>query len=82
MYSDPSEGVKIPWSTISYANGLGFLDHYTNETGRPWKDIRNMDFENDQYRMPAMVKVADEYETHGGELKIFPYIIGNNSIFF
>ena len=41
-----------------------------------------MDFENDQYRMPAMVKVADEYETHGGELKIFPYIIGNNSIFF
>ena len=41
-----------------------------------------MDFENDQYRMPAMVKVADEYETHGGELKIFSYIIGNNSIFF
>ena len=41
-----------------------------------------MDFENDQYRMPAMVKVADEYETHGGELKIFPYIIGNYSIFF
>ena len=36
-----------------------------------------MDFENDQYRMPAMVKVADEYETHGGELKIFLHIQGS-----
>ena len=52
---------------ISYANGLGFYDHFTNGSSGPWKDIRKMDFTNDQYRSPAMMPTFDEYETHGGE---------------
>ena len=67
LWSNPSEGVDIPWSTISYANGLGFYDHFTNGSSGPWKDIRKMDFTNDQYRSPAMMPTFDEYETHGGE---------------
>lgn len=41
---------KTAWSTISYANGDGFLDHFTGNPEHPWKDIRNMDFTADDYR--------------------------------
>ena len=60
----------MAWSTISYANGLGFQYHFTNDTNNPWKDLKNMpetEWKGDQYRSPAMLPVADEYETHGGE---------------
>ena len=34
---------------------------------QPWTDIRNVDFNDNNYRAPALHPVADEYETHGGE---------------
>ena len=61
------DGSRAAWSTISYANGLGFWEHYTNDSSRPWKDIRDLDYEDNNYRAPAMLPAADEYETHGGE---------------
>lgn len=74
VYDEPRElwnaqpdGSRAAWSTLSYANGISFYDHFTNTSDRPWKDIRDMDVNNDQYRPPAMIPVADKYETHGGE---------------
>ena len=48
-YIDQEDG-KTAWSTISYANGDGFLDHFTGDPEHPWKDIRSMDFTADDYR--------------------------------
>jgi alkaline phosphatase len=56
---------KLPWSTISYANGRGFYDHFNNNTTSPWKDIRNMNWKEFEYRSPALIGVVDE--SHGGE---------------
>ena len=67
LWNEQPDGSRAAWSTISYANGLGFLDHFTNDALHPWRDIREMDFTDDQYRSPAMVNPADGYETHGGE---------------
>ena len=70
LWSNVWDGSKMAWSTISYANGLGFQDHFTNNSNNPWKDLKNMpesEWKDDQYRSPAMLPVADEYETHGGE---------------
>lgn len=61
------DGSKAAWSTISYANGPGFYSHFTNHSERPWKDIRDMDFTDDQYMAPALLPTFDGYETHGGE---------------
>jgi len=62
-------GKKMPWSIISYANGRGFDHHYQNESvsDYPWKDLRKENWTDDQYTSPAMLPVADDYETHGGE---------------
>ena len=49
-YIDHKDGNKTAWSTISYANGDGFMDHFTGNPEHPWKDIRNMDFTADDYR--------------------------------
>ena len=51
----------------SYANGMGFNDHFTNDSSNPWKDIRNMDYKENKYRAPALTPTADGYETHAGE---------------
>ena len=55
----------MPWSTITYANGGGFYDHFTNDPNSPWKDIRNMNWKEFNYRSPALIGVDDE--SHGGE---------------
>ena len=67
LWSNPSAGMYNAWSTISYANGLGFRDHFTNNSTSPWKDIWDMDYNDDQYRSPAMLPTFDRKETHGGE---------------
>ena len=36
-----NDGSLAAWSTISYANGPGFLEHFTNDTDRAWTDIRS-----------------------------------------
>ena len=59
--------MKTAWSTISYANGEGFDDHFTKDTEQLWQDIREMNFTSDDYRQPAMFKPKKETETHGGE---------------
>ena len=74
-YNEPRElwnvqdanGSRAAWSTISYANGIGFWDHFTNDSSKPWRDIREMDFNDKDYRAPAMLPPADAYETHSGE---------------
>ncbi|XP_053685594.1 membrane-bound alkaline phosphatase-like [Sabethes cyaneus] len=55
---------KLPYMTLTYANGLGFYDHMDVENkGR--MDIRKMDTSADYFRYPATLPV--ELETHGGE---------------
>ena len=49
-YIDHKDGNRTAWSTISYANGDGFLDHFSGDPEHPWKDIRNMNFTDDDYR--------------------------------
>lgn len=55
LWNAQPDGSRAAWSTISYANGEGFWEHFTNDSTRPWKDIRELDFDNDQYRAPAML---------------------------
>ena len=48
MYDDPltvsefPDGTKLPYSTISYANGKGFFRHFSNDTRVPWIDLRGV----------------------------------------
>ena len=67
LWNAQDDGSRAAWSTISYANGIGFWDHFTNDSSKPWRDIREMDFNDKDYRAPAMLPPADEYETHSGE---------------
>ena len=59
------------YSTISYANGPGFFQHYLTDKPAdvlsPWKDVREEDFNNVDYKQPAMTPGPDHSETHGGE---------------
>ncbi|XP_065082230.1 membrane-bound alkaline phosphatase-like [Ochlerotatus camptorhynchus] len=55
---------RLPYMTISYANGLGFYDHIDAENhGR--KDVRTMDTSSDYFRFPTTLPVFSE--THAGE---------------
>jgi hypothetical protein len=38
------DGYMSPYTTLSYANGPGFLNHFTGNDRRPWKDV-SKDFE-------------------------------------
>lgn len=49
--------------TLSYANGLGFYDHYNPTGGRV--DASQLDQSANDFRFPATLPV--ENETHGGE---------------
>lgn len=63
-------GVKQAYATISYANGLGYFDHVSDDITVPWKDFRTFDktqFDNPSFRHPAMMPPPEEAETHGGE---------------
>lgn len=57
------------YSTISYANGPGFFNHYQKDSSSlsPWKDVKEEDFESINYKQPAMTPGPDGSETHGGE---------------
>jgi len=61
-----------PYSTISYANGPGFYDHFDQATGF-WKNISKMDTEANSFRQMATFPLRDE--THGGE-DVSVYAVG------
>ena len=68
----PSEPLDHAYSTISYANGPGFSEHYLADKRpqnalSPWKDVRETDYDDKDYRQPAMTPGPDNSETHGGE---------------
>ena len=68
--SEYPDGTKRPYFTISYANGPGYFNHYVtngNEGASPWKDPRDLDFENVDFKQPAMMPGPDSSESHGGE---------------
>ena len=50
IFSQLNNGTKYPWSIISYANGLGFNKHFVKGTKYPWKDLRILNWKDDQYR--------------------------------
>ncbi|XP_058123243.1 alkaline phosphatase-like [Anopheles ziemanni] len=56
---------KLPYTTLSYANGEGFTDTYTNGNPSNRIDISNYDFKN--YRQRYLATVPLSSETHGGE---------------
>ena len=52
------DGYMSPYTTISYANGPGFLVHFTGNDRRPWKDV-SKDFEKPihediDFKQPSM----------------------------
>lgn len=68
--SEYQDGTKRPYFTISYANGPGYFNHYVangNQGAPPWKDPRDLDFENVDFLQPAMMPGPDSSESHGGE---------------
>lgn len=63
-------GQNLGYATIAYANGLGYFDHKSDNVEVPWKDYRIFDksqYEDPDFRMPAMMPPPEESETHGGE---------------
>lgn len=54
---------KIPYFTLSYANGPGNMDHMTEDGKRV--DPRTMDVFNNTFRYPTTNPKSDE--THGGD---------------
>ena len=63
-------GENLAYATISYANGLGYFDHVTNDINVPWKDFREFtkeQYEDPDFRQPAMMPPPEVSETHGGE---------------
>ncbi|XP_040576535.1 alkaline phosphatase, tissue-nonspecific isozyme [Lepeophtheirus salmonis] len=77
-YVTKENGEKIPYSTISYANGPGFKKHFINNN---MVDIRKLDYESDDYQSQAMWLGPDNYESHGGE-DVPIYAIGPQSHLF
>ena len=67
IHSVYSDGSSRAYSTISYANGPGFFDHFTGDKDVPWKDLRTMDTLDKDYKQPAMTPGPSDSETHGGE---------------
>ena len=76
-YIDHKDGNRTAWSTISYANGDGFLDHFTGDPEHPWKDMKNLDFTADDYRQ-GDYKGAPE--SHPFPCK--PHIFGSDGAYF
>ena len=66
-----SEGFQ-PYTTISYANGPGYADHWDVQTGN-WRNVSGMDTEADTFRQMAAFPLRDE--THGGE-DVTVYAVG------
>lgn len=72
-YSIPTpDGLSMPYTTISYANGPGFDEHFNRSTGW-WMNVSSMDTESSSFRQMATFPLSDE--THGGE-DVSVYAIG------
>ena len=68
--SEYPDGSKRPYFTISYANGPGYHNHYVangNWGAPPWRDPRDLDFEDADFTHPSMMPGPDVSESHGGE---------------
>ena len=51
LYIESKSGKKLPWSTISYTNGKGFREHFTENVTQLWKNISAMNWKTDfKYR--------------------------------
>lgn len=59
---DYSREDNMPFFTLSYANGMGFYDHF-NESGRI--NPLDMDFNDPHFRQPTTLPL--EEETQGGD---------------
>ena len=66
-----SEGLQ-PYTTITYANGPGYADHWDMQAGT-WRNVSGMDTEADNFRQMAAFPLIDE--THGGE-DVTVYAVG------
>ncbi|XP_036670601.3 alkaline phosphatase [Drosophila suzukii] len=53
----------LPFTILSYANGPGFIDTYSSETGRI--DLSHVDTTNEEFALQATVPLSSE--THGAE---------------
>ena len=62
-YIENYDGSFSPYSTITYANGLGFKDHFTNDSKKAWEG--KIDYNDNNYR--AQAQFLRKKETHGGE---------------
>ena len=78
--SEYPDGSKRPYFTISYANGPGYHNHYVangNGGAPPWRDPRDLDFEDADFTHPSMMPGPDVSESHGGE-DVSVYATGTN----
>lgn len=75
-FGDYSTEDKMPYFTLTYANGLGFYEHI-NESGR--KNPLDMDFNGNNFKQPAAVPLDEE--THGGD-DVGVYAVGAHSHLF
>lgn len=66
----------MPYFTLSYANGMGFYDHF-NESGRI--NPLDMDHDNAHFMQPTTVPLYEE--THGGD-DVGVYAVGPHSHLF
>jgi len=67
-----SEYFSQPYTTIGYANGPGFNDHFDKSIGF-WRNIEKDDYTSNNFRQMATFPLDDE--THGGE-DVTAYAIG------
>ena len=68
-YIQNYDGSFSPYSTITYANGMGFKDHFTNDSKKAWEGKIN--YNNNNYRAPA--QFLRKKETHGAVVKMYRY---------
>merc|ERR1711915_648353 len=59
-----SEYFSQPYTTIGYANGPGFNDHFDKSIGF-WRNIEKDDYTSNNFRQMATFPL--DKETHGGE---------------
>ena len=59
------DGSFSPYSTITYSSGLGFKDHFTNDSQKAWEDLKTINYNDNNYRAPSMF--LRKSATHGGE---------------
>ena len=58
LYIESKSGKKLPWSTISYTNGKGFREHFTENVTQLWKNISTMNWKTDFKYRYFMISIA------------------------